>query len=170
MAIKAMMQGEAVATVLYPQGGIMADGVEMVKEQALEAVTADRIAEEATKQASMAAREIFKRLPTIQEATVSWLDQYQKGRFEVTVDTSELAKEVDKIGGIGRQVVIGILLVGMLIGSAIATSVLAFTGPENAFWELIFRLAYFGYVFATVIAVIIVIKLVWNWIKGKPAH
>jgi hypothetical protein len=170
MAIKAMMQGEAVATVLYPQGGIMADGVEMVKEQALEAITADRIAEEATKQASMAAREVFKRLPTIQEATVKWLDQYQKGRFEVTVDTSELAKEVDKIGGIGRQIVIGILLVGMLIGSAIATSVLAFAGTENAFWDLIFRLAYFGYIFATVIAVIIVIKLVWNWIKGRPAH
>ncbi len=169
MAIKAMMQGEAVATVLYPQGGIMADGVEMVKEQALEAVTADRIAEEATKQASMAARELFKRLPTIQEAAVSWLDQYQKGRFEVTIDTSELAQEVDKIGGIGRQIVIGLMLVGLLIGSAIATSVLAFSDTENEFWELIFRLAYFGYIFAMVITVIIVIKLVWNWIKGKPA-
>ena len=169
MAIKAMMQGEAVATALYPQGGIMADGVEMVKEQALEAVTAERIAEEATKQATMAAREVFKRLPTIQEATVSWLDQYQKGRFEVTIDTSELAKEVDKIGGIGRQIVIGIMLVGMLIGSAIATSVLAFSEIENEFWDLIFRLAYFGYIFSMVIAVIIVIKLVWNWIRGKPA-
>ena len=93
MAIKAMMQGEAVATVLYPEGGIMEDGVEMVKEQALEAVTADRVVEEATKQVSTVAREVFKRLPSIQEATVGWLDQYQKGRFEVTIDTSELAKE-----------------------------------------------------------------------------
>jgi ubiquinone biosynthesis protein len=168
MAVKAMMQGEAVATALYPQGGIMADGVDMVKEQAVEAVTADRIVEEATKQASMAAREVFKRLPTIQEATVKWLDQYQKGRFEVTVDTEQLAKEVDKLGGIGRQVVIGIVLVGMLIGSAIATSVLAFSGAESEFWDFIFRLAYFGYIFAMVIAIIIVIKLVWSWIRGKP--
>jgi ubiquinone biosynthesis protein len=169
MAIKAMMQGEALATALYPDGGIMAEGVQMVKEQALEAVTADRVVEEATKQASMATREVFKRLPTIQEATVKWLDQYQKGRFEVTVDTSEVANEVDKLGGIGRQIVIGIILVGMLIGSAIATSVLAFSGTDSEFWDFIFRLAYFGYIFAMVIAVVIVIKLVWSWMRGKPA-
>lgn len=169
MAVKAMMQVEAVVTKLFPQGGIMADGVEMVKELAIEEVTADRVIEEATKQASMAAREVFKRLPTIQEATVKWLDQYQKGRFEVTVDTSELAKEVDKLGGFGRQIVIGIVLVGMLIASAIATSVLAFSGTDDEFWDFIYRLAYFGYIFAMVIAVIIVIKLVWDWIRGKPA-
>jgi hypothetical protein len=119
----------------------------------------------------MAAREIFKRLPTIQEATTKWLDQYQKGRFEVTIDTEQLAKEVDKLGGIGRQIVIGVVLVGMLIGSAIATSVLTFTGAEqNEFWEFVFRIAYFGYIFAMAIAVIIVIKLVWDWIRGKPAN
>ena len=112
MAVKAMMQAEAVATLLYPEGGIMADGVDMVKELAVEEVTADRVVEEATKQATMAAREVFKRLPSIQEATVGWLDQYQKGRFEVTIDTSELAEEVDKLSGIGRQVVIGIILGG----------------------------------------------------------
>jgi ubiquinone biosynthesis protein len=169
MAIKAMMQGEAVATALYPEGGIMADGVDMVKEQALEAVTAERITEEATKQASMAAREIFRRLPTIQEATVKWLDQYQKGRFEVNIDTTDLAKEVDKLGSIGRQIVIGIILVGMLVGSAIATSVLAYTGSDSEFWDFIFRIAYFGYIFAMVIAILIVSKLVWNWIRGRPA-
>jgi ubiquinone biosynthesis protein len=169
MAIKAMMQVEAVATTLYPEGGIIADGVEMVKEQALEAVTADRIVDEATKQVNMAAREVFKRLPTFQEATVSWLDQYQKGRFEVTVNTEQLAKEVDKFGGIGRQVVIGLLLVGMLIASAIATSVLAFARIESEFWDFIFRLAYFGYIFAMVISIIIVAKLVWDWIRGKRA-
>jgi len=169
MAVKAMMQAEAVTTTLYPEGGILADGVVMIKELAVETITADRIVDEATKQASMAAREIFKRLPTIQEATVKWLDQYQKGRFEVTIDTEQLAKEVDKLGGIGRQIVIGVVLVGMLIGSAIATSVLAFTAPESEFWDIIFRVAYFGYIFAMILAAIIVIKLVWEWIRGKSA-
>jgi ubiquinone biosynthesis protein len=168
MAVKAMMQAEAVTTALFPEGGIMADGVPMVKELAIEEVTADRVVEEATKQATMAAREVFKRLPSIQEATVGWLDQYQKGRFEVTIDTSELAEEVDKLSGIGRQVVIGIVLVGMLVGSSIATSVLAFTGEDSEFWEFIFRLAYFGYIFAMVVAILIVAKLVWEWMRGKP--
>jgi ubiquinone biosynthesis protein len=168
MAVKAMMQAEAVTTLLYPEGGILAEGVPMVREMALQEITADRIAGEATKQVTMAAREVFKRLPSFQEATVKWLDQYQKGRFEVTIDTSELAKEVDKVGKFGRQVVIGIILTGMIIGSAIATSVIAFAGDQSDFWDFIFRLSYFGYIFATIIAVIIVIGLVWNWIRGKP--
>jgi ubiquinone biosynthesis protein len=161
MAVKAMMQAEAVTTTLYPEGGILADGVVMIKELAVETITADRIVDEATKQAGMAAREVFKRLPTIQEATVKWLDQYQKGRFEVSIDTEQLAKEMDKLGGIGRQLV---------IGSAIATnSVLASGDQESEFWELIGRVAYFGYIFAMVIAALIVFKLVWDWIRGKPA-
>ena len=168
MAVKAMMQAEAVTTLLYPQGGIMAEGVPMVKEMALEEITADRIVGEATKQATMAAREVFKRLPSMQQATVKWLDQYQKGRFEITIDTSELADEVDKLGGIGRQAVIGILLTGMIIGSAIATSVIAFAGDQSEFWDFIFRLAYFGYIFAMAMAILIVIRLVWRWIRGKP--
>jgi len=169
MAVKAMMQVEAVTTLLYPEGGIVADGVPMIKELAAEEVTADRISEEVTKQVTMAARQVFKRLPSFQEATTRWLDQYQKGRFEVTIDTSELTKEVDKLGGIGRQLVIGIMLVGMIIGSAIAAGVVAFTGSDDEVWDFIFRLAYFGYIFAMIIAAIIVIKLVWDWLRGKKA-
>lgn len=167
MAVKAMMQAEAVTTLLYPEGGIVATGVPMIKELAAQEVTPERITEEVTKQVTMAARQVFKRVPSIQEATTRWLDQYQKGRFEITVNTSELTKEVDKLGETGRQLVIGIMLVGMIIGSAIATTILAFSGQEGETWDFIFRLAYFGYIFAMVIAVIIVIKLVWDWLRGK---
>lgn len=167
MAVKAMMQVEAVTTLLYPAGGIVAAGVPMIKELAAEEVTGERIRQEATKQVTMAAREVFKRLPSFQEATSKWLDQYQRGRFQVTVDTSELTKEVDKLGSIGRQIVIGVMLVGMIIGSAIATSVLGSTGAEGETWDFMFRLAYFGYVFAMVIAIIIVVKLVWDWLRGR---
>lgn len=167
MAVKAMMQVEAVTTLLYPQGGIVAEGVPMIKKMGMEAVTPERLREEATKQVTTAARDFLKRVPSLSEATASWLNQYQKGRFEVTIDTSELTSEVDKIGGIGRQLVIGIMLVGMLVGSAIATSVLAFVETNNELWDLIFRLAYFGYIFAMIISGIIVVKLVWDWLRGK---
>jgi ubiquinone biosynthesis protein len=168
MAVKAMMQVEAVTTLLYPAGGMVAAGVPMIRELAVEEVTGERIREEVTKQVTMTAREVFKRLPSFQEATSKWLDQYQRGRFQVTIDTSELTKEVDKLGGIGRQVVIGVMLVGMIIGSAIATTVLGSTGTEGETWVFLFRLAYFGYIFAMVIAIIIVAKLVWDWLRGNP--
>ncbi|MGD8585132.1 MAG: AarF/UbiB family protein [Chloroflexota bacterium] len=170
MAVKALIQAEAVTTNLYPEGGIVAEGVTLVRELAVQEITAERIQEEATKQVTMAAREIFRRLPTFQEATMKWLDQYQKGRFEVTLDTSELAKEVDKLQRLGRQVVIGIILVGMIIGSAIASSLLTSLWAESEPWRFVFRLAYFGYVFSMIVAIVIVTKAVWDWMRGnKPA-
>ncbi len=124
----------------------------MIQEMALQAITADKVVEVVKDQVMMTAREALKRLPSLQEATMSWLDQYQKGRFEVYVDTSGLDKSVDKLSSFGRQVVIAMILVGMLIGSAIATSVLAFIEPEGQLWQFTFRLAYLGFVAAMVVA------------------
>ena len=106
-------------------------------------------------------------LPDLQTATLSWLKQYRKGRFEVYVDTSGLGKEVSKLNRIGRLVVIGIVLAGMLVGSAIAANFLAQVQEEGDFWFVIGRLAYLGYFFAMGLAVIIVLRLVWQWWRGK---
>ena len=167
MAIKALMQAEAFATLLHPEGGIIQEGTEMVQEMALQEITADKVVEVVKDQVMITAREALKRLPSLQEATMGWLDQYQKGRFEVYMDTSGLDKSVDKIGAIGRLVVISIILVGLLIGSAIATSVLAFIEPAGRLWDFAFRLSYLGFVAAMVIAIVIVLRLVLRWIRGK---
>ncbi len=167
MAVKALMQAEAFVTVLYPQGGIVQDGAEMVREMALQAVTADKVVEVVKDQVMMTAREALKRLPSLQEATIGWLDQYQKGRFEVYVDTSALDKSVDKLAAFGRQMVIALMLVGMIVGSAIATSVIAFVQPEGQYWGFASRLAYLGFVVPMVVAILIVLRLLWRWIRGE---
>jgi len=166
MAVKALMQAEAIATALAPEGGMLAVGVDIVKEEALQVVTSDRVVEEARKQLMVAGREVVKNLPDLSLATVKWLNQYKKGRFEVTIDTSELAKEVNKIGRFGRQVVIAILLVGMLIGSAISTAAIAFAQPTEEYWNIIYSLSYIGFVFALLLTVFMVIRLVWQWMRG----
>jgi ubiquinone biosynthesis protein len=166
MAIKAMMQAEAISTALAPEGGILADGVQIVQEEALKVVTTDRIVEEAKKQIMSGARELLKDLPDLSLASVKWLNQYKKGRFEVTVDTSELAKEVDKIGGFGRQLVIAVLLVGLLIGSSIATAAIAFSGQQGQIWDLIYRVSIIGFIFAMFVTMIIILRLIWRWLRG----
>ncbi len=168
MAVKALMQAEAFATLLYPEGGIVQEGADMVREMALEQITADKVVEVVKDQVMMTAREALKRLPSLQDATMGWLDQYQKGRFEVYVDTSGLDKTADKLAGFGRQVVIAMILVGMIIGSAIATSVLAFTQPEDQIWVFFFRLSYLGFVAAMAVAILIVLRSLWRWIRGDP--
>jgi ubiquinone biosynthesis protein len=170
MAIKALIQAEAIATALAPEGGMLAEGVKIIQEEAMQVVTADRIVEEAKKQLLTAGRELVKNMPDLSLATVKWLNQYKKGRFEVTVDTSELAKEVDKLGGFGRQVVIAILLVGMLVGSSIATAAIALALPSlppSKFWNFIIGLGYFGFVFAMLIAAFILIRLIWRSVRGR---
>jgi hypothetical protein len=56
------------------------------------------------------------------DVTLRWLDQYQKGRFKVCADTSAMSKEVNKLGGLGRQIVVAIMLVGVIVDSAIAAA------------------------------------------------
>jgi ubiquinone biosynthesis protein len=169
LAIKALMQAQAIATLLFPEGGIVADGVQMVREEALKAVTADRIYEEGKKQLTMVARQAASNLPSLSEATMSWLNQYRKGRFEVYVDTSGVAKEVTKINHLGRQLVIALLVVGMVIGSAIATVGIGLGEFTGQYWDFIAQIAVLGYIFSSIIAALIVLRLMWRWLRGSPA-
>jgi predicted unusual protein kinase regulating ubiquinone biosynthesis (AarF/ABC1/UbiB family) len=166
LAIKAIMQAEAVATLLYPEGGLVNDGVPMIKELALEAVTADKVLQVAKDQLMTVGRELVKRLPSLSEATIGWLDQYQKGRLEVHLDTSDLGKEVNKISDLGRQIVVAILLVGMIVGSAIATSIIVSSQQQAGFWGFLARLAYLGYVLAMIVGAILVVVLGWRLLRG----
>jgi ubiquinone biosynthesis protein len=167
LAIKALMQAQAIATLLFPAGGIVEDGVQMIKEEALKMVTADKIADTAKKQLTLAAREAANNLPSLTDATAKWLNQYRKGRFEVYVDTSGLAKEVNKVNRLGREIVIALMLVGMIIGSAIATIGIGLGGFEGDFWNLISQIAVLSYVLSSLVAAAIVLRLVWRWLRGR---
>jgi ubiquinone biosynthesis protein len=167
LAVKALMQGEAITSVLHPGSGLTVEGVQMVKDLLVQSVTADKVVEVAKKQLTMTAREVMKRLPSFQEATIKWLDQYQKGRFEVYVDTSAVAKEVGRLTGLGRQVVIAIVLVGMIVGSAIAMNAILAGMAGERYQQLFFDLTYFGYMLGMVLAAFIAIRLVWRWLRRK---
>ncbi len=169
MAVKALMQAEAFTTLLFPEGGIVAEGSEMVREMALQAVTAEKVVEVVKDQVMMTAREALNRLPSLSEATLGWLDQYQKGRFEVYVDTSGLDKTADRLARFGQQLVIALMLVGMIVGSAIATGVVAIIQPDERIWGFAGRLAYLGFVVSMIVAIFIVLRLLWRWIRGETA-
>lgn len=129
LAIKAMMQAEAIYTALYPEGGGLAVmGFETVKELVLQETTADNVKDILTRQASILAQDLVKELPSLGTATLGWLGMYRRGRFELHVDTSDLAREVNVLHRIAQQIILGIVLVGMIVGSAIAASFSTVTG------------------------------------------
>ncbi len=169
LAVKALVQTEIIAKTLYPGGGLATQALPILEELAFKTFTKERVADELQKQVISTARDVVKRIPTLSEATMKWLDQYQKGRLEVTVDTSELAKEVDKLNRLGREVVLAILLVGMIVGSAVASTLLdgAAQGSAETF---LFRLTYVGYALAMLLAFVIVFRLTWRWLRRRPAE
>jgi ubiquinone biosynthesis protein len=163
LAIKSLMQAEAFTSLLDPEGNVVSEGVAMVKDMLLTPATLDMALEEVKKQLTITAREAVKRIPSISTATLGWLDQYQKGRLEVHLDTSDLGKEMGKLEGIGRLIVIGLVLAGMIIGSAVASNLIAANGEQQDLWSLLLKVSYYGYLFSMLLAVIIVLRLAWQW-------
>ena len=137
LAVKALVQTESVARALSTDSGLLSEGVPMLLDMAREAITGEKIIDEAKKQLMGVAGQVVERIPTLSEATTKWLDQYQKGRFEVTIDTSELTKEVNKLTRLGREIVIAVMLVGMLVGSAVATYGIAASDLNGGIWDLL---------------------------------
>lgn len=170
LAVKALVQTESVARALSTGSGLLSEGVPMLRDMALEALTPERIMDEAKKQATSVAGQVIERMPTLTGATTKWLDQYQKGRFEVTIDTSELSREVNKLTRLGRQMVIAVMLVGMVIGSAIAVyGIAALQLDDDGVWSFMARLASIGFILSLLLGLLIVFRLTWRWMRGKSA-
>ncbi len=151
--------------VLYPPGhsGEFADrAVEMTRTLASATLTEDRVKDYVRKQAMYAGREAVQNLPSVQEATGMWLRQYRKGRFEVSVDTSDLAPHIESLRGIAQMLVIGLVTVGVLIASAIGAD-----APDTASFATLRHVADIGFVASLILAVILVVVLL---IRARPRH
>ncbi|MFC2030883.1 hypothetical protein ACFLWA_09170 [Chloroflexota bacterium] len=72
-----------------------------------------------------------------------------------------MSKDAYGPSGLGRQLVIGIILVDMISGSAIAASNLATSGLVVDPWGCLFRMAYLGTVVANVAVTLIMLGLIW---------
>ncbi len=168
MAIKALTQVEAISTALFTGGGILEQSTIYIKQLAIEEVTPENVQKVVTDQAMAALQEVLNNIPDLATATTSWLQQYKKGRFEVYLDFSELNTTVDQFSRMARLAVIGIMLVGMIIGSAIAASAIGLAKPSGEYWDFLLKFAFFSYLFAMGLAAVIAITLTWRWIRKKP--
>jgi len=120
-----MTQSAEFMKVLYPPGHaseFSAKAVEMTRDLVWDGVTEERVSDFAKKQATYAAREALQQLPSVEEATNMWLREVRKGRFEVKVDTSDLAPRMDELRGMVRTTTLGFIVVGLVIASAIAAT------------------------------------------------
>lgn len=165
LAIKSMMQMEAAGRLLFPEGGFVEVGMGITLELVRKEITAENITNVVKQEATYTLREMAQRLPSLQEATLKWLDQYQKGRLEIYHDTSGLNEQVDRLGRLVRYVVLGILLSGLIVGSAIATGIAAAFEFNRS--ETFATLAFSGFVLASVLAILLILFILWQLWHGR---
>jgi ubiquinone biosynthesis protein len=123
LALKVIVQVEEVMRTLNPEESMIFSAIEEMQVVLKQEITLEKIGDLARKEVNHFVREAVKRLPELQGATIKWLDNYQKGRFEVVVDTSDLGQHVDRFNASTERLMLGMILTGMLIGGAIALAV-----------------------------------------------
>lgn len=124
LAIKAVVQAEETATILAFDVDIASAAFEEARAAALERITPEAVQKVVMGQAVRAGQELARRLPTLESAVWSWMDQFGKGKLVVEIDTSDLNREIGKVSDLGRQLAVGMLVTGQLIGTAILAVVL----------------------------------------------
>jgi len=165
LAMKAMTQAEEFTRVLYPPG-VSATFVEkattMTRELVEQAVTKDAVVDYARKEAMFAARQAAQNLPSAQEIAGMWIKQLRSGKFEVKLDTSDLDLQLDRVSRMARLGAVAMIIVGVLIGSAIAATV----GSAGSL-SPIRHIALVSYAVATAIALLVILVMGWRLLRGR---
>lgn len=171
LAMKSMAQAEAITGALVPAWTgteFMERSFEALREQVPDALTTDVLKDTAVRQASFAVREVVEQMPSFQEGIVRWLTNIKRGGFKVELDTSDIDRHVHALRGIAMMFTLGILIAGLLIGSALAAGIGGLEGsalaPVTDFAASIFAVA-------GAIGLIAVVVLAWRLFRlSRPRN
>jgi hypothetical protein len=131
LAIKSIIQAEEITASLAPSFDLIVEGVADAQELILKEFTAEKIVEQVRSAAISTGKEVLRRVPSLQGATLSWLDQYQKGKLVVEVDTTDLNREVGNFAAVGGQLAAAAIVAGAVVGAGIVVAALIFAGPSQ---------------------------------------
>ncbi len=124
LAVKAVVQAEDTARAMAFDLDLGEAAVEEARAALMEALEPDRVFKEVQGRAIRIGKELARRAPTLDESLLKWLDVINRGKLVVEVDTSDLGRSIGKVGAVGRQATIGLIVVGQLIGTAIVMAIL----------------------------------------------
>lgn len=126
LALKSMTQAEAITSSLVPdwtgtefmQRALVA-GEQIIQDDS----TTDKLSEAAVRQASFLGRELLQELPSLQGGARQWIDALKDGGVTVRIDSSGFDEQVRSLRGISQTVTLGIVVAGLVVGSAIAAGI-----------------------------------------------
>ena len=122
LAIKAVVQSQTTVTALGGDLDFVPFAVEESKSLALAEITKEKVLDTLEQQVTLVGKDLLRRIPELPEATASWLDQYLKGKLVVHVDTQDVTEHIDSLGATFTKLTAGLIVTGMIIGTAIVTT------------------------------------------------
>jgi ubiquinone biosynthesis protein len=131
IAIKALGQLEEIVTTLNKEIYLVDVAMDEVRRLLVEEFSVDNVTDQLKQQAVRSGKEVIRRIPSLQQATMKWLDQYEQGQFTVTLDTGDLTKQVSNFSSGLQLLTVGLILVGMMLASALAVWITSSAGIEN---------------------------------------
>lgn len=160
MAIKALGQAEENARTLDPSIYITDVAFEASRGLMWEQLNWDNASSTVRREATRSFKEVIRRVPTLHDATMKWLDQYQSGRLTLFVDTQDLGRQLGKVQFGFRQLAIALILVGMVIGSAVIA-----VAPNPTTWTWLPQVMMGFFAFAMLLSAMWVVGLMFGYFK-----
>ncbi len=161
LAFKTLMQADEIIRRLDPEIILSQAAVQSSMVLARDQINAEALAKTVRTQISRSSREVIYRIPSLVEATTKWLDQYEKGKVSVHIDTSDLSKEVTKLDKALtkslERLVLGLVLAGWIVGSAIASTI----DVEVSGFRLS-DLAFYMFVAGALVGAYVVLRALWQ--------
>jgi ubiquinone biosynthesis protein len=126
LALKTLFQAEQIVYELDPNLPLIVVAFEELKGLFRDQLNVEAVKDAVRTQAMRAAKDVVRRLPALANATGKWLDQYERGKLGIYLDTSDVSNQLARVEQvITRNVTmlaLALLLMGLLIGSAIAST------------------------------------------------
>ena len=155
MALKTLIQAEQIVHTLDPDLDISKGALADIQLFLTDQFSVETVKSQVQTQVMRSAKEIVRRIPDLQQATMQWLTQYEKGKFEVQVNTDELNARLDIFNQAAHRLSIGLLLLGMVIGSAFATNM-----EGDIFGIQLSTLAFMLFVFSLLVSLYMVLRMI----------
>jgi ubiquinone biosynthesis protein len=164
IALKGLMQAEELVQTLAPDISFLHAAVEEVQAVLLDNLDGEIIYEKVKNSAVQTAKDALVRWPTWKNTLRRWGAQIESGKINISVDTTEFNQRVDhldkRLGNSVQQLILGLLLVGLLLGSAIISTV-----PLDgmALFEVLPQDLFIGiFIVVVVLSLIYMLRILWT--------
>ena len=157
LAIKAVIQAEETARALSFDIDLGEAAVTEARAALLDSFTPEKLQKQVQASAVRIGKELARKVPSLEGAALSWIDQFNKGKFVVEVDTKGLERSIASVSDIGRQATVGVIVVGQLIGTAIVMAVLL--QPELEQFQSIAYIAMIAFAITLIVSFVVLFRV-----------